>query len=207
MHSWQVNQNIRHLKHLDISKPPSITNPKTVTRTHIHTHVHPLSQATSTSHTPLSGSMDSSVSVPSCWRCWCSRLMRVCHCPCKPTEHILTRKPLSRVHTCTSCRLRWRGDLVQGRLGDPPLGRSGHQHADTNVVDDKWRLLINNTALYSLGLQHHFRLLTSRVKCYWLLGQGRDTTFPYSATSSDCQALTTHTCSTWEDSDSQLGPA
>ena len=70
------------------------------------------------------------------------------------------------------CRLRWRGDLVQGRLGDPPLGRSGHQHADTNVVDGKWRLLINNTALYSLGLQHHFRLLTSQVKCYWLLGEG-----------------------------------
>ena len=73
---------------------------------------------------------------------------------------------------CVICRLRWRGDLVQGRLGDPPLGRLGHQHADTNVVDGKWRLLINNTALYSLGLQHHFRLLTSRVKHYWLLGEG-----------------------------------
>jgi len=73
------------------------------------------------------------------------------------------------------CRLRWRGDLVQGRLGDPPLGRSGHQHADTSVVDGKWRLLINNTALYSLGLQHHFHLLTSRVKRYWLLGEGGHT--------------------------------
>jgi len=62
------------------------------------------------------------------------------------------------------------------------------------VVDGKWRLLINNTALYSLGLQHHFRLLTSRVKRYWLLGEGGGhTTFPYSATSSDRQALTTHT--------------
>ena len=96
------------------------------------------------------------------------------------------------IELLTLCRLRWRGDLVQGRLGDPPLGRSGHQHADSNVVDGKWRLLINNTALYSLGLQHHFRLLTSLVKCYWLLGEGGDTTFPYSATSSDRQALTTH---------------
>jgi len=91
-----------------------------------------------------------------------------------------------------NCCLRRRGDLVQGQLGDPPLGRSGHQLADTNVVDSKWRLLINNAALYSLGLQHHFSLLTSRAKRYWLSGEGGDSTFPYSATSSDRQALTTH---------------
>jgi len=43
---------------------------------------------------------------------------------------------------------------------------------DINVVDGKWRLLVGSTALYSLGLQCHFRLLTSQAKCYWLSGEG-----------------------------------
>ena len=64
----------------------------------------------------------------------------------------------------------WRGDLVQERHGDLPPGRSGHQLADTNVVDSKWRLLTGSTVLYNLGLQRHFRLLTPWDKRYWLSG-------------------------------------
>jgi len=60
----------------------------------------------------------------------------------------------------STCCLCWRGDLVQERHGDLPPGRSGHQLADTNVVDGKWGLLMGSTVLYSLGLQRHFRLLT-----------------------------------------------
>jgi len=71
----------------------------------------------------------------------------------------------------TTCCLRWRGDLVQERHGDLLPVRLGHQLADTNVVDSKWRLLISSTALYSLGLQRHFRLLTSWAKRYWLSGE------------------------------------
>jgi len=66
------------------------------------------------------------------------------------------------------CCLCWRGDLAQERHGDLPPGRSGHQLADTNVVDSKWRLLTSSTVLYSLGLQRHFRLLTPWVRRYWL---------------------------------------
>jgi len=60
----------------------------------------------------------------------------------------------------TTCCLCWCGDLVQERHGDLPPGRSGHQLADTNVVNSKWRLLTGSTVLYGLGLQRHFRLLT-----------------------------------------------
>jgi len=75
----------------------------------------------------------------------------------------------------------------------PSPGHSGHQLADTNVVDGKWHLLINNTALYGLGLQRHFHLLTSQAERYWLSGEeGGGPTFPYSATSSNGHALTIH---------------
>jgi len=65
--------------------------------------------------------------------------------------------------------LAWRPG--SGTARRPPPGRSGHQLADTNVVDGKWRLLINNTALYGLGLQRHFHLLTSQAERYWLSGE------------------------------------
>jgi len=65
--------------------------------------------------------------------------------------------------------LAWRPG--SGTARRPTPGRSGHQLADTDVVDSKWRLLINSTALYSLGLQRHFRLLTSWAKRYWLSGE------------------------------------
>ena len=55
--------------------------------------------------------------------------------------------------------LAWRPG--SGTARRPTPGRSGHQLTDTNVVDGKWRLLVSSAAFYSLGLQHHFRLLTS----------------------------------------------
>jgi len=81
-----------------------------------------------------------------------------------------------RIHGCCVgrppiCCLHMRGNLVQERHGNLSPGRSGHQLADTNVVDSKWCLLISTTALYSLGLQRHFRLLTSLAKRYWLSGE------------------------------------
>jgi len=54
--------------------------------------------------------------------------------------------------------LAWRPG--SGTARRPTPGRSGHQLANTNVVDGKWRLLTGSTVLYSLGLQRHFRLLT-----------------------------------------------
>jgi len=88
--------------------------------------------------------------------------------------------------------LAWRP--CSGTARRPTPGHSGHQLTDTNVVDGKWRLLINSTALYSLGLQRHFRLLMSWAERYWISGEeGGGPTFPYSATSSDRQALTIHT--------------
>ena len=90
------------------------------------------------------------------------------------------------------CCLCWCGDLVQERHGDLTPGLSGHQLAGTNVVDSKWRLLTGSTVLYSLGLQCHFRLLTSWARRYWLSGEEGGPTFLYSATSSDRQALTIH---------------
>ena len=59
-----------------------------------------------------------------------------------------------------------------GTARRPTPGRSGRQLTDTNVVDGKWPLLVGSTALYSLGLQCHFRLLMSQAKCYWLSGEG-----------------------------------
>jgi len=86
--------------------------------------------------------------------------------------------------------LAWRPGSGTARRPSP--GCWGHQLADTNVVDSKWRLLMSSTVLYSLGLQRHFRLLTPWAKRYWLSGEEGGPTFPYSATSSDRQALTIH---------------
>jgi len=54
--------------------------------------------------------------------------------------------------------LAWRPG--SGTARRPTPGHSGHQLADTNVVDGKWRLLTDSTVVYSLGLQRHFHLLT-----------------------------------------------
>jgi len=69
------------------------------------------------------------------------------------------------------CCLCWRGDLVLERHNDLPPGRSGHQLADTNVVDSKWHLLTSSTVLYSLGLRRNFLLLTPWARRYWLSGE------------------------------------
>jgi len=135
------------------------------------------------------------------WMCGCSDCLRhPSRSPPRPRES----HPLCRLLLLPPgpgipeglpwhCCLCWRGDLVQEWHVDLPPGRSGHQLADTNVVDSKWRLLTSSTVLYSLGLQHRFRLLTPWAKRYWLSEEeGGGPTFPYSATSSDRQALTIH---------------
>ncbi|PKU30171.1 endogenous retrovirus group k member 19 pol [Limosa lapponica baueri] len=65
------------------------------------------------------------------------------------------------------------------------------------MVDGKWRLLMNGIALCSLGLQRHFRHELNAIGC-----QERGPIFPYSATSSGRQILTTH--SQEEERDNQV---